>query len=446
MKSVELIQRNMHVDENQSLKLKHLTTIAQDAYFSTSDPELVAKNAESLDQLKPEDSRESLRLEPVRNDLGLHRALWTLNTYKLAVRNDGYFVEPESATLNDWEIPSRDRRLARVSLGEWRLNQKKEMLCDTDDLLRMYLRQIGGVKLLTAEEEVELAKAIEAGLYAGHKLKGGKANKGEDLSAEERRNFAELALRGKDAYDHFYEANLRLVVSIAKQYSGKGMPLLDIIQEGNLGLKHAIDKFDYKLGFKFSVYASRWIKQAIQAELPAQSRVISITKHENEKLQKLVKYRMEFERQNDRRPTNDELVNLTGLGAEEVDALLNNFLRTHVSLDQQVGESERNTIGDLLSDRSEPLFDDIVVAQDSRRLLEDALRKELESLKEFKRIREKIKAYDALIMHHGMREPKKLKDVADLLGVERNTVREAENAALDRLRQSNTLRSLYNDQ
>lgn len=448
MSGVEFVQRNQQVDENQALRLKHLTTIAENAYFSALDPALVAKNAEALDGIAADTSRESLQLEPTQHNLGLHRALWTLNTYKLSAREDGYFVAPGEATLKDWEVPAPDRRLARVSLGEWRLNKKSEMLYDANDMLRMYLKQIGGVKLLSAEDEVELAKAIEVGLYAGHKLDGGKANKGERLSIDERRNFAELALMGKDAYDHFYEANLRLVVSIAKKYSGKGMPLLDIIQEGNLGLKHAIDKFDYTLGIKFSVYASRWIKQAIQAALPAQSRMISITKHENAKLQKLVTQRMEFEKEHDRRPTNDELIQLSDLEADQVNALLNNFLRNHMSLDQRVGEREDRLISDLLVDNNDPMLEDIVVTQDNRRMLDEALCEELNALKDIKRIGEKATIYETLMILYGIGngERKTQMQTASLLGVGRNAVQESERAALDRLRQSDTLRSLYNEQ
>ncbi len=448
MTGVEFVQRDQQIGENQSLKLKHLTTIADDAYFSALDPVLVAKNAEILDRVESDVSRESLRLEPTRHDLGLRRALWTLNTYKLSAREDGYFVAPGEATLKDWEVPASDRKLARVSLGEWRSNKKSEMLYDANDMLRMYLKQIGGVKLLSAEDEVELAKAIEVGLYAGHKLDGGKANRGEQLTTDERRNFAELALIGKDAYDHFYEANLRLVVSIAKKYSGKGMPLLDIIQEGNLGLKHAIDKFDYTLGIKFSVYASRWIKQAIQAALPAQSRMISITKHENAKLQKLVTQRMEFEKEHDRRPTNDELIQLSDLGADQVNALLNNFLRNHMSLDQRVGKSESDTIADLLADNNEPMLEDIVVAQDSRRMLDEALYEELNALKDVKRIGEKATLYETLMTLYGIGngDRKTQLQTASLLGVGRNAVQGAERTAINRLRQSDTLRSLYNEQ
>ncbi len=434
-------------DETQSLQLKRLEVVAEGAGFSK--PELVARNAMTLHEASPEISPQSLQLEPTIHHQGLRRALWALNTYKLSVRDDGSFVEPEQTTLRDWEIPSRDRRLARISLGEWRYGRKNNALpYDDEDMVRMYLQQIGRVKLLTVEEEIELAKTIEAGLYAGHRLEGGKANKGEDLSMEERRELAELALAGKDAFDHYYEANLRLVVSIAKKYAGHGLPLLDLIQEGNLGLCHAIEKFDYTLGIKFSVYATRWIKQSIQTSLPMQSRTIAITEHDNTNLRRVLARKADFENENNRNPSMEELAELSGLDSKHVSDLLNNHSRQPLSLEQTVNEDSNATMSDLLSDKDELLIEDVVVVQDSKEALRVSLRDEMKKLEEFKRKGEKRTVHEVITVLYGIDDGKQkvITEAAEILGIGRGAVSLARDIGIDMMSQNDTLRDLYKEQ
>ncbi len=445
MNKGETIQQ--FTDEVNSLQLKRLEAVAEGAGFSK--PELVAQNAMTLHESSSEVSPQSLQLQPTLHHQGLRKALWALNTYKLSIHNDGSFVEPEQATLRDWEVPSRDRRLARVSLGEWRYGKKNNVLpYDEDDTVRMYLQHIGRVKLLTAEEEVELAKTIEAGLYAGHRLEGGKANKGDDLSAEDRRNFAELALAGKDAFDHYYEANLRLVVSIARKYTGHGLPLMDIIQEGNLGLCHAIEKFDYTLGIKFSVYATRWIKQFIQTAIPMQSRTIAITKHDNTNLRRVLSRKADFERESNENPSIEELARASGLDAKHVSDLLNNHSRHPLSLEQTVNEDSNAPMSDLLSDKDELLIEDMVVVQDSKEALRLSLRDEMKKLEGFKRKGEKKTVHEVVTVLYGIDDGKQkvITEAAEILGIGRGAVGLARDIAVDMMSQNDTLRDLYEQQ
>ncbi|TMZ46319.1 sigma-70 family RNA polymerase sigma factor, partial [Klebsiella pneumoniae] len=170
------------------------------------------------------------------------------------------------------------------------------------DLVRVYLNGIGKTALLTAEEEVDLAKRIEAGVFAKHML-----DTSGDLSRERRAELSEVVRDGENAKDHLLEANLRLVVSLAKRYTGRGMPLLDLIQEGNLGLIRAVEKFDYTKGFKFSTYATWWIRQAITRAMADQARTIRIPVHMVEVINKLGRIQRELLQDLGREPTPEEL-------------------------------------------------------------------------------------------------------------------------------------------
>ena len=212
------------------------------------------------------------------------------------------------------------------------------------DLVRVYLNGIGKTALLSAEDEVELAKHIEAGLYAQHLLATRKR-----MSDNRKNVLSVVAEDGRAARSHLLEANLRLVVSLAKRYTGRGMPLLDLIQEGNLGLIRAMEKFDYTKGFKFSTYATWWIRQAITRGMADQSRTIRLPVHLVEQVNKLARIKREMHQTLGREATEEELAEESGIPAERINDLLEHS-RDPVSLDMPVGADEEAPLGDFIED------------------------------------------------------------------------------------------------
>ena len=210
------------------------------------------------------------------------------------------------------------------------------------DLVRAYLNGIGRTKLLTAVEEVELSRRIEAGLFAEEKLAAA------GLPADLRADLEIVAFEGRAAKDRLLEANLRLVVSIAKRYTGRGMAFLDLIQEGNLGLIRAVEKFDYAKGYKFSTYATWWIRQAITRAMADQSRTIRIPVHMVEQVNRMVRARRDLATTLGREPTVAEVA--TALGMQEFQVIeLISYDREPVSLDQAVGEDGESALGDFVT-------------------------------------------------------------------------------------------------
>ncbi|MEO7078816.1 MAG: RNA polymerase sigma factor SigB, partial [Rhodococcus sp. (in: high G+C Gram-positive bacteria)] len=224
------------------------------------------------------------------------------------------------------------------------------------DLVRVYLNGIGRTALLTAEEEVDLAKRIEAGLYAKNVLENTKR-----LTAVKKRKLAIIVRDGSAARSHLLEANLRLVVSLAKRYTGRGMPLLDLIQEGNLGLIRAMEKFDYAKGFKFSTYATWWIRQAITRGMADQSRTIRLPVHLVEQVNKLARIKRELHQQLGREATDEELSSESGIPAAKIADLLDHS-RDPVSLDMPVGSDEEAPLGDFIEDSEATSAENAVIA------------------------------------------------------------------------------------
>jgi RNA polymerase sigma factor (sigma-70 family) len=212
------------------------------------------------------------------------------------------------------------------------------------DLVRVYLNEIGKVALLTAADEVELAKRIEAGLYAGHLLTAQ-----NDFTPARKRDLRAIVIDGERAKDHLLRANLRLVVSLAKRYTGHGMPFLDLIQEGNLGLIRAVEKFDYTKGFKFSTYATWWIRQAISRAMADQSRTIRLPVHLVEQVNKLQRIRREMNQELGREANHAELAHELDISEERVRELID-LSRDLVSLDQTVGTDDDASLGDFIAD------------------------------------------------------------------------------------------------
>ncbi len=235
------------------------------------------------------------------------------------------------------------------------------------DLVRVYLNEIGKVALLTAADEVELAKRVEAGLYAEYLL-----SQPNTMKAAKRREFKLLIADGERAKDHLLRANLRLVVSLAKRYTGHGMPFLDLIQEGNLGLIRAVEKFDYTKGFKFSTYATWWIRQAISRAMADQSRTIRLPVHLVEQVNKMQRIRREMNQGLGREATNAELAAELDITESRVRELLD-LSRDLVSLDQTVGTDDDAALGDFIADEKAPAAEAAVEAGLMRQQLHSVL-------------------------------------------------------------------------
>ena len=286
------------------------------------------------------------------------------------------------------------------------------------DLVRVYLNGIGKTALLTAEDEVELAKRIEAGLYAQHLLDTRKR-----LGEKRKNALATIATDGRAARSHLLEANLRLVVSLAKRYTGRGMPLLDLIQEGNLGLIRAMEKFDYTKGFKFSTYATWWIRQAVTRGMADQSRTIRLPVHLVEQVNKLSRIKREMHQTLGREATDEELAEESGIPAEKINDLLEHS-RDPVSLDMPVGADEEAPLGDFIEDSEAMSAENTVIAE----LLHTDIRHVLATLDE----REK----QVIQLRFGLDDgqPRTLDQIGKLFGLSRERVRQIEREVMIKLR------------
>ncbi len=294
------------------------------------------------------------------------------------------------------------------------------------DLVRLYLDEIGRAPLLDAATEVELAQRIEAGLYARHLLGGLGSRRAVKLATVGRvarsSELLRLADDGEDAKRAFIRANLRLVVSLARRYTRASMPLLDLIQEGNVGLVRAVEKFDYARGYKFSTYATWWIRQAIGRAIAEQSRVVRLPVHQVEKLSRLGRTRRELIATLGRDPSDQEVADEMGVDVGVV-VDLDRLSRTPASLDALVGEDAGTTLGDLV-DTAAPGPEDVVVQQAAR----SALFQLIASLPE----RESDVVRSRYGMHDGRQQT--YEEIAVRHAVSRERVRQIEREALQRLR------------
>lgn len=293
----------------------------------------------------------------------------------------------------------------------------------TGDPVRMYLKEIGKVSLLTAAEEVDLAMKIEAGVEAMAQLDASEEEGGVPLERRERRRLSRIEQVGLDAKQQLIEANLRLVVSIAKRYVGRGMLFLDLIQEGNLGLIRAVEKFDYTKGFKFSTYATWWIRQAITRAIADQARTIRIPVHMVETINKLVRIQRQLLQSLGREPTPEEIAEEMGLTPERVREI-QKISQEPVSLETPIGEEEDSQLGDFIED------DAAVVPPDaaSFSMLQEQLAKTLEGLAERER--------KVITLRFGLEDghPRTLEEVGSEFGVTRERIRQIESKTLAKLR------------
>jgi RNA polymerase primary sigma factor len=329
---------------------------------------------------------------------------------------------PDSRAKAGRQRGRKDRRgtaeLTAVSdddSGEADLDDQTSVMGDS---VHTYLKSIGRTSLLTAEQEVDLAKRIEAGLYAEHKLESE-----ADLSDELVADLEAVAADGRRAKAHMLEANLRLVVSVAKKYSDRGLSLLDVVQEGNLGLIRAVEKFDYSKGYKFSTYAMWWIRQAIQRGFADSARTIRLPVHVLEMLSKLSRVERDMHQRLGREPTPEELAVELDRTPDQIEELLRTS-RQPISLDSTIGEDGETSIGDLIEDTDAPEASELV----DRQLMADQLRHALDALTP--------REATIMAMRFGLYDgnPHTLDEIGKALGLTRERIRQLEKQSLSKLR------------
>lgn len=306
--------------------------------------------------------------------------------------------------------------------------RKDAELTASADSVRAYLKQIGKVALLNAEQEVSLAKRIEAGLYATYRMEQMESafadgDKEAKLTPAVKRDLRAIARDGRKAKNHLLEANLRLVVSLAKRYTGRGMAFLDLIQEGNLGLIRAVEKFDYTKGYKFSTYATWWIRQAITRAMADQARTIRIPVHMVEVINKLGRIQRELLQDLGREPTPQELAREMDITEEKV-LEIQQYAREPISLDQTIGDEGDSQLGDFIEDSEAVVAVDAV----SFTLLQDQLQDVLQTLSE--------REAGVVRLRFGLTDgmPRTLDEIGQVYGVTRERIRQIESKTMSKLR------------
>ena len=323
---------------------------------------------------------------------------------------DSNLADPDVVSLEAEAALSDTDKLIEVDLDD----QTPAM----GDSVHTYLKSIGRTSLLTAEQEVDLAKRIEAGLFAEHKLETAAG-----LDEHLRRELEMVAEDGRRAKAHMLEANLRLVVSVAKKYSDRGLSLLDVVQEGNLGLIRAVEKFDYTKGYKFSTYAMWWIRQAIQRGFADSARTIRLPVHVLEMLSKLSRVERDMHQRLGREPTPEELAVELDRTPDQIEELLRTS-RQPISLDSTIGEDGETSIGDLIEDVDAPEASELV----DRQLMAEQLRSALDALTP--------REATIMAMRFGLYDgnPHTLDEIGRALGLTRERIRQLEKQSLSKLR------------
>jgi RNA polymerase primary sigma factor len=296
---------------------------------------------------------------------------------------------------------------------------------EVPDSVAQFMRQIAKTPLLTAEQEVEFARAMVEGKRAARRMSS-------DLTTNERARLSKIIANGEQARHRLIEANLRLVVSVAKKYTSWGIPLLDLIQEGNAGLIHAADKFDYRRGFKFSTYATWWIRQSVTRAIADQARTIRLPVHQWEKVRHLRRVSQELQQEHDRKPTVEELARAMSMTPNKVENLVKQSVMP-VSLDLPIGDDDDATLGDLIPDVSTPTPNDLAIRE--------VVREQIDQVLGTLPPREE----QVLRWRYGLSDgqPRTLEEVGELLGKTRERARQIEAAALRRLRHPSRSRKLH---
>jgi RNA polymerase primary sigma factor len=297
---------------------------------------------------------------------------------------------------------------------------------DIDDSISLYLKEIGRIPLLTAEQEVSLAKRMEAGRNAKRRL-----GSSRNLSLEERKSLSAVVRDGQAAQEHLIKANSRLVVSVAKKYVGRGVPFLDLIQEGNIGLIRAVKKFDYRRGYKFSTYATWWIRQAVTRAIADQGRTIRVPVHMYEQINRLARVSRQLVQELGRDPTVDEIAEELGVSPKKVERTIKVSQRP-LSLEMPVGEEDDSFLGDFIEDSDAPSPTD----QASQQLLRDQIEDIFVSLtpREVRILQLRFGLVDGYSYT--------LEEVGKKFGVTRERIRQIEAQALGRLRHPSRSRKL----
>ena len=353
------------------------------------------------------------------------RAARIASTVPRAAKTPGE-ADPAQAAGADAEIDLADPEVVTLEAEAAALSDNDRIIeVDLDDQtpamgdsVHTYLKSIGRTSLLTAEQEVDLAKRIEAGLFAEHKLETATG-----LDENFRRELELVAEDGRRAKSHMLEANLRLVVSVAKKYSDRGLSLLDVVQEGNLGLIRAVEKFDYTKGYKFSTYAMWWIRQAIQRGFADSARTIRLPVHVLEMLSKLSRVERDMHQRLGREPTPEELAVELDRTPDQIEELLRTS-RQPISLDSTIGEDGETSIGDLIEDVDAPEASELV----DRQLMAEQLRSALDALTP--------REATIMAMRFGLYDgnPHTLDEIGRALGLTRERIRQLEKQSLSKLR------------
>jgi len=367
-------------------------------------------------------------VDEVKDLISRGKEVGFLTTEDITVALQAAELPPEQTdavlqVLNDEGIEvldagGEDSEEAELLARRRREEEELALKAPTSDPVRMYLKEIGKVPLLTAEEEVDLAKRIEAGLFASEKLAGARKT-----APAMRRDLEAIERDGQIAKRKLVEANLRLVVSIAKRYVGRGMLFLDLIQEGNLGLIRAVEKFDYTKGYKFSTYATWWIRQAITRAMADQARTIRIPVHMVETINKLIRIQRQLLQDLGREPSPEEIAKEMDLTPDKVREILK-VSQEPVSLETPIGEEEDSHLGDFIEDC------DAVVPVDAASFI--LLQEQLDSVLHTLSDREK----KVIQLRFGLTDghPRTLEEVGREFGVTRERIRQIESKTLSKLR------------
>ena len=407
---------------DDDLSGKQMTAVFE--YLTANGIKLTGKSMQAVEVDDDDDIDVAMSDEEImegipEDELGAPSEAMSIKQAEEAVEAEA--AEAKKAAAIDADEKPADAKKRRAEARKARIEASSVVML-TGDPVRMYLKEIGKVDLLTASEEVDLAMKIEAGLKATEELERAE-EEGVELTRRERRRLTRVEQVGLDAKDQLIEANLRLVVSIAKRYVGRGMLFLDLIQEGNLGLIRAVEKFDYTKGFKFSTYATWWIRQAITRAIADQARTIRIPVHMVETINKLVRIQRQLLQELGREPTPEEIGEQMDMTAERVREI-QKINQEPVSLETPIGEEEDSQLGDFIEDHEAVRPDDAAGFS----MLQEQLQMVLDGLAERER--------KVIELRFGLKDghSRTLEEVGREFGVTRERIRQIESKTLAKLR------------
>ena len=407
---------------DDDLSGKQMTAVFE--YLTANGIKLTGKSMQAVEVDDDDDIDVAMSDEEImegipEDELGAPSEAMSIKQAEEAVEAEA--AEAKKAAAIDADEKPADAKKRRAEARKARIEASSVVML-TGDPVRMYLKEIGKVDLLIASEEVDLAMKIEAGLKATEELERAE-EEGVELTRRERRRLTRVEQVGLDAKDQLIEANLRLVVSIAKRYVGRGMLFLDLIQEGNLGLIRAVEKFDYTKGFKFSTYATWWIRQAITRAIADQARTIRIPVHMVETINKLVRIQRQLLQELGREPTPEEIGEQMDMTAERVREI-QKINQEPVSLETPIGEEEDSQLGDFIEDHEAVRPDDAAGFS----MLQEQLQMVLDGLAERER--------KVIELRFGLKDghPRTLEEVGREFGVTRERIRQIESKTLAKLR------------